>query len=496
MSIEADWDTIDWTLVQSRVSRHQHRIYKASIKKDHGKMHRLQKLLTRSISARLLAIKNVTTENQGKPTTGVDGITITSSAQKLELAKKLGLYGKNIKIRKVSINKPVKKEKHLLFFPVMEDRANQALAKMALEPQWEALFEPNSYGFRFGRNVQDAIEAIFLTFRFGKTYVLNADISQCFDTIDHELLLTKINTYPEMKLQISRWLKAGIMHSDKQKIIIFEESIFGTLQKSIISPLLVNIALHGMEKAINREFSTNRLRASVIRYANDFVIIHKHRETVKKIQNFSFNWLSSMGLSLNLSKTHLVASTEGFEFLGFHVIHVGKQGKLKTKVTPSKASQKKFLANVRTQVQILKGTATYVLIKRLSPIIIKWGNYFRTSECADTFTKMDHCIYQILRSWVFRRHPTWGRMKIKEKYFPEGKNWKYEGRTYNNNWVLSETLSKTSGEVKVLYLNKLAWIASKKHVKVQKARSPFDGDFIYWSQRLSNYAPLVKTTTK
>ncbi len=467
MSDLADWDAIDWALVQSRVTQHQHRIYKASLKKERGKMYRLQKLLSRSINAKLIAVRCVTTENRRKSTHGVNNVVITSSHEKLELANRLGLSGKALKIYRVFINKSGKKKKPPLGIPIIEDRANQILAKIALEPEWEARFESNSYGFRPGRFAQDAMEAIFLVLRQGKRYVLNADISNYFDSIDHESLLEKLNTYPEMKLQIKRWLEAGIIHQDAERNTSFEKSIADTtFQRSIISPFLVNIALHGMENAIDSKFSTTRLKASIIRYGGNFVIIHKDSEAMERIREFSLNWLSSIGLTLNPTKIRFMASTEGFEFLGFHFTHVMKNGSLKTKITPSRASQARLLLNVRTQVQTLKGVSTYALIQRLSPILVEWGNYFRTCECNEIFKRMDHHIYQQIRSWVFRRHPTWGRQKIKEKYFPEGRIWKYENRSYSNNWVLSETLTSSTGKTDTRYLMKLAWMSSKKHVKL------------------------------
>ena len=497
MSTLADWNSIDWAKIQSRVTIHQHRIYKASLNREYGKMHRLQKLLTRSINAKLLAVRRVTTDNRGKRTPGVDGLIVTNSGKKLELARSLSLSGKAAKILRVFIEKPGKKEKRPLGIPIIEDRANQALAKMALEPQWEAHFEPNSYGFRPGRSPQDAVEAIFKTLRVGRKYVLDADISKCFDTIDHDALLGKLETYPEMSIQIRAWLKAGVMDQlSHNSQAIVEETVFGTPQGGIISPLLANIALHDLENAIDENFSTNRLKASVIRYADDFVMIHRSKEVVEAMQAFSSTWLSSMGLELSPSKTRLVYSSEGFEFLGFHFIHVGKDERRRTKITPAKASQASLLSNLKKEISSLKGGAAHLLIGRLTPKIVGWGNYFRTGECADVFRSLDHRIYQMIRPWVFRRHPTWGRMKIKEKYFPEGRSWNYEGKSHRNNWVLSDCIIKPSGEVVVPYLPKLAWIASKNHVKVKGTRSPFDGDTIYWSLRLSNYSTLGITVTK
>lgn len=522
MSILADWDAIDWAQVQARVTIHQNRIYKASLNREHGKMHRLQKLLIRSISGKLLAVRLVTTDNRGINTPGIDGKIVTRSAQKLELAKALSLSGKAMKIRRVCISKPDKREKRPLGISIIEDRANQALAKMALEPQWEAHFEPNSYGFRPGRNAQDAVEAIFQTLSRGaRKYVLDADIFKCFDTINHESLLEKLETYPEMRIQIRAWLKAGLMTQDgydpwssNQSIprLLVEETVSvaplsktewspcsfkqGIPEGGIISPLLANIALHGMEDAINERFSKDQLKVSVIRYANDFVAIHRSKEAVEASRDFISDWLTHIGLELSPSKTRFICSSEGFNFLGFHFIHVGKDGHLKTKITPSKASQKRLLTDLKDQAAALKGNAAHVLIRRLTSNIVGWGNYFRTSECSDVFRSMDHRIYQLLRPWVFRRHPTWGRQKIKEKYFPEGRSWFYQCEPHHSNWVLSDSITKPSGEVVMHYLPKLAWIASKKHVKVQGVRSPFDGDIIYWSLRLSNYSPLGTTATK
>jgi RNA-directed DNA polymerase len=210
--INIAWDEIRWPLVRERVRRLQRRIFKAKKLGQTSKVHWLQKLLIHSFDAKVMAVHQVTTLNCGKATAGVDGKATTNSIQKMALAKKLRLNGKASSIRRVWIPKPGKGEKRPLGIPTIQDRAKQALAKLALEPEWEAVFEPNSYGFRPARGCHDAIESIFLSLRHGTPkWVYDADIRKCFDRINHKALLTKLNTFSEMEEQIKAWLKADIM---------------------------------------------------------------------------------------------------------------------------------------------------------------------------------------------------------------------------------------------------------------------------------------------
>jgi len=205
------WDKIVWSDSHNRVRRIQKRIYKASRVGDRGKMTFIQKMLLRNPHAKLVAVQSVTTLNKGKKTPGIDGFTTTSDEQKLDLAKSLSLNGKANPAKRIWIPKPGKTEKRPLGILTIRDRAKQALCKLALEPQWEAKFEPNSYGFRPGRRAQDAIEAIFLNLHFDEDkYVFDADIRKCFAEIDHEALLEKLDTFPLMRAQVDAWLKAGI----------------------------------------------------------------------------------------------------------------------------------------------------------------------------------------------------------------------------------------------------------------------------------------------
>lgn len=243
------WGELDWGKIQTRVRKIQHRIYKASTKNDTKRVHWLQKFLVNSLDAKLFAVRQVTSLNKGKNNAGVDRVLVLTPEKRLNLALQLSLDGAATPIRRVWIPKPGKDEMRPLGILPIKDRARQALAKLALEPQWEGIFEPNSYGFRPGRSAHDAIEAIFLCLRHNRPkWVYDADIRKCFDQIDHQALLNKLNTYPQMRKQVRAWLKAGVMegyaNNLKEPVTTTE---LGTPQGGVISPLLANIALHGLE---------------------------------------------------------------------------------------------------------------------------------------------------------------------------------------------------------------------------------------------------------
>jgi RNA-directed DNA polymerase len=279
----AEWREINWQKLERFTYKLQKRIYQASHRGDVQAVRRLQQTLMKSWSARALAVRRVTQDNLGKKTAGVDGLKSLTPKQRLALIGELELGSKGQPTRRVWIPKPGTDEKRPLGIPTIKDRALQALVKLALEPEWEARFEPNSYGFRAGRSCHDAIEAIFNEIRYKPKYVLDADISKCFDHIDHEALLRKLNTSPTIRRQIRAWLKAGVM--DAKQLFPTSE---GTPQGGVISPLLANIALHGMENQINQAFPRRTIvkkgkyagyqpGATLIRYADDFVSATRRR---------------------------------------------------------------------------------------------------------------------------------------------------------------------------------------------------------------------------
>src|SRR5919199_1983325 len=240
-----EWNQVNWRKLERKVYKLQKRIYRASQRGDVKTIRRLQKTLMKSWSARALSVRRVTQDNTGKKTAGVDGIKSLSPAARLKLVNNLKLGSKVSPTRRVWIPKPGTEEKRPLGIPTMKDRALQALVKLALEPEWEARFEPNSYGFRPGRACHDAIGQIYTVISQKAKYVLDADIAKCFDRIDHEVLLNKLNTFPTIRRQVRAWLKAGVMDNMQ-----YFETSEGTPQGGVISPLLSNIALHGMEERV------------------------------------------------------------------------------------------------------------------------------------------------------------------------------------------------------------------------------------------------------
>jgi RNA-directed DNA polymerase len=339
------WGALHWKACQRNVYRLQKRIYQATRQGDWKRVRKLQRLLLRSWSARCIAVRQVSQDNRGKRTAGVDGVKNLTPRQRLRMARALAHLAewRSAPIRRTYIPKPGTMEKRGLGIPVMADRACQDLVKLALEPEWEAQFEPNSYGFRPGRSAHDAIEAIFNAICLKPKYVLDADIEKYFDRINHQALLNKLKTIPVVERLVRGWLKAGIVDAGEW---LFPEA--GTPQGGVISPLLANIALHGFERALTAV--SRRHRISVIRYADDFVVICIDLETLLAVKQQAEAWLAEMGLRLKEAKTHLTHTLDdyegqtGFDFLGFHVrqYRVGKyrtrtyRGKpgFKTLITP------------------------------------------------------------------------------------------------------------------------------------------------------------------
>lgn len=501
---ELTWNKIKWGDSYNNVRRLQRRIFKASQNGDIKTVKQLQQRIIRSSHAKLIAVHQVTTLNKGKKTPGVDGFVPTTPRMKLTLASTLHLNGKASLVKRVWIPKPGRTEKRPLGISIIQDRAKQALAKLALEPEWEAKFEPNSYGFRPGRSCHDAIEAIYnnLHHKVDKL-VFDADIRKCFDRIDHMSLLAKLDTFPLMERQINAWLKAGTM---EEYTNIPRENTMGTPQGGVISPLLANIALHGIEEYLlnylslrdfpkphpNAARGTRAKRASlgVIRYADDLVIIHRNPIIMEKVIIKIKEWLANVGLEISEEKSKLRWASQSFRYLGFQIVSVTRHGKPRVKITPSKESVRNLTIKTRNVIQNNKSASASSLIYLLRPIIIGWGNYFCYCECKETFNKVDNIIYNQLRAWVLRRATRIGRIATMEKYFIRDRTYKFQNRTSKANWIFAGQQFRKSGKPINTFLPKISWISSKSYVKVAGNASVFNNDHLYWAARNPKYSSL------
>jgi RNA-directed DNA polymerase len=484
------WNKLPWRKFEQHVYRIQKRIFRASQHGNTRAVQKLQKLLMKSEAAKLLAVRRVTQDNQGKKTAGVDGVKAVPPKQRFVMAHQVHparwKFHKVKPARRIHIPKPGKTETRPLGIPTMYERARQALAKLALEPEWEAQFEPNSYGFRPGRSCQDAIEAIFKSIKQKAKYVLDADVKGCFDNISHSALLEKLRTYPTMKQAIKAWLKAGALDEG-----VFTPTEMGTPQGGVISPLLANIALHGLEEAVKQAYTRKEEIPQIIRYADDFVVLHPTEAGVIKAKTIIEGWLKDMGLELKPSKTRIshtllpYQGNVGFDFLGFTVrqfpvgkTHTGKNphGKalgFKTIISPSKEAIKRHTVKMRELIQSAKAAPQGKLIKDLNPVTRGWANYYRTQASRAAFERCDNILHWQLWRWAKYRH------KDKASQWIKGKYWKTEETC---GWVFRDQEGHT--------LRMHRWTPIQRYVKVQGMASPYDGNLLYWAKRLKNHPML------
>jgi len=311
--VTLDWDAIDWRHHEDSVRRLRQRIFTATQKGDWPKVRNLQKLMLRSWSNTLVSVRQATQRNAGRTTAGIDGEVALTSEARMDLAVRAHQTIHDwtpVAVKRVYIPKANGKMRPL-GIPVIADRCHQGRVRSALEPEWEARFEPKSYGFRPGRSCQDAIQAIHQTSKgplAKRLWVLDADLAAAFDRIDHDHLLDAIGSFPGRGM-IRDWLKAGVFEKGKG----FAPTEEGTPQGGVISPLLMNVALHGLEEAAGVRYYTAGLKVGgikpghpvLVRYADDLVALCYSREQAQQTKAQLADWLAPRGLAFNEDKTRI-----------------------------------------------------------------------------------------------------------------------------------------------------------------------------------------------
>jgi RNA-directed DNA polymerase len=468
----SEWDAIPWHEVRKKVERLQMRIAKATREGKHRKAASLQWILTHSYYAKLLAVKRVTT-NKGKNTAGVDSVVWKTSAQKMAAVESLNRHGyKPLPLRRHYIPKKNGK-KRPLGIPTMRDRAMQALYAMALKPIAETLADPNSYGFRDARSGHDAIQQIFIALAnlYSAQWILEGDIKSCFDEISHEWLLENI---PLDKKILNAWLKAGYLEEGKRF-----PTTEGTPQGGIVSPLLANMTLDGLEKAM-RDAMPSRSKVNVIRFADDFVATGSLKELLEsKAKPAAKSFLEPRGLKLSEEKTLITHIDDGFDFLGFNV----RKYKGKLLIKPSKKAKKALLDKIRETINSMRGAKPEALIAKLNPIIRGWVNYHKHVVAKKTFGYVDWQIDHMLWRWARRRHPKKSSHWIKQKYFP---TYEYIGTTF------MARVEIVKGEYENFALVKASWTPIQRHIKIRQEANPFDPKYKdYFKKRQRQHSVLA-----
>ncbi|CCD30104.1 putative RNA-directed DNA polymerase [Candidatus Glomeribacter gigasporarum BEG34] len=465
------WHSIDWKATAHRVRNLRRRIYRASQLQQPNRVRSLMKLMLRSRANLYAAVRRVTQDNPGKRTPGVDGQLARTATERDQLIQQMGRYtlGRVKPTRRIYIPKRNGKTRPL-GIPCLVDRVAQAMVKNALEPSWEARFEPHSYGFRPGRSAHDALQYTWTCLRASckRPWVLDADIQGAFDQISHTFLMQSLGNIPGRAL-IHAWLKAGYLEAGS-----WSATERGTPQGGIISPLLLNIALHGLENDLHQHFryhrprNTPRIRYTakgaryrIVRYADDFAIMAETRLEIERIVPFISSGLEKRGLQFHPDKTRIVHIDDGFDFLGMTLRRF--KGHCLTK--PDKNRVVEQLRSIRCWLKQPPSMTPEGVIRQLNPILRGWAQYYQPGVSKDTLQWMSHQLWRALWRWCLRRHPQKGKRWVRQKYYRtlQGRQWRF-----------ATEVKDGRGKRKMLRLFDLGDMPIRRHILVRDTYAPDD----------------------
>lgn len=472
-ALAKEWESLDWAALHRQVQRLQVRIAKAVKENRNGRAQALQWILTHSFAAKALAVRRVTS-NRGKNTPGVDGVVWRTPRQKMLATRSLQRRGYRAQpLRRIHIPKS-RGGQRPLGIPTKKDRAMQALYLLALNPVAETRADPNSYGFRLGRSTADALEQCFITLAksYSAEWVLEGDIESCFDRISHEWLLEHVLIDRSI---LRSWLTSGY----------FEEARFfateqGTPQGGIISPVLANLALDGLEE-VARGAAPRRSKVNTVRFADDFVITGNSRELLEEnILPAVSAFLAERGLRLSPEKTKITHIDTGFDFLGANV----RKYKGKLLIKPSKRNVVGFVRSIREFIRRARSIATVEFIRALNRKVRGWAHAFRHLVSSDIFKFVDAAIFKSLLRWSRRRHPHKGWRWLRRKYFRshQGQRWVFTAKTRN--------AVGTDIDVDLFQASSLR---IRRHIKMRGEATVFDPDHAsYFRERKQRRGSLAR----
>jgi RNA-directed DNA polymerase len=467
-----EWAAINWRRIEKNVRVMQCRIAKATQERNWRRVKALQRWLTRSFSAKALAVKRVT-ENQGKRTAGVDHEVWDSPQQKYAAIARLKKRRyRPLPLRRVHIPKSNGKLR-ALGIPTMRDRAQQALHLLALDPVLESMSDPNSYGFRKNRSTADAMSQLFIKMsqQVSAQWVLDADIEGFFDNISQTWMLDHIRMDESM---LRKWLESGVV--ERGQLVA---TTAGTPQGGIISPALANWTLNGLESGLMAHLGAKwgtwkiwRLKVGVIRYADDFIVTGASKELLEtEVRPWIEAFLAERGLRLSVAKTKIVHIDQGFDFLGWNFRKYS--GTLLIK--PSKKNAQAFYEKLKKVISENLGAKQENLIRLLNPMLRGWAQYHSPVVAKEAFSRMESLLFWRLMRWAKRRHPTKKVNWIARKYWRSVKD---------RNWVFAAPVTTKGGGKKMLELYSLSSTPIERHKKVRGAYHPYDPQWEMYGETL------------